>query len=312
MLNPVASPPPPSSTISSTDYNCDYNCNCSTPFLTNFIFSVFSNVHLSFLGTDSGLAVEPNNNDADADGPSSSAAAAAAESIFHIAERAGQDEDNDDDNDDAMGSGQLPTTTRRTITMYANGFMVDDGPYRRLDDPANADFLTSLARGQTPSELRNDGTGNITVGLIDRRKEDYVETFRNFSGEGNTLRSTAVVEGVPAVDGTVSTATTTTDIFDPSLLPSPEASITTTSDSDSDDTITSIAVRLLDGSRKILKISCHGTVEQLAALAVQASNTTIDQPFRIISGYPPKPLLDPIATIAQAGLKGSQIQLQKL
>jgi len=198
---------------------------------------------------------------------------------------------------------------RRTITMYANGFIVDDGPYRRLDDPANADFLTSLARGQTPSELRTgDGNGgNITVGLIDKRKEDYIETFRNFSGEGNTLRSSDAT--AVAADGTTATTTTTTDIFDPSSLPSPEAISTNTSD-DSD--ITSIAVRMLDGSRKIIKISCNGTVEQLAALAVQASNTTIDQPFRIIAGYPPTPLLDPIATITQAGLQGSQIQLQKL
>ncbi|OEU05963.1 SEP-domain-containing protein, partial [Fragilariopsis cylindrus CCMP1102] len=202
--------------------------------------------------------------------------------------------DNDDDDEDAP-------TVRRTITMYANGFLVDDGPYRRLDDPANADFLTSLARGQTPSELRGDGNGgNITVGLIDKRKEDYIETFRNFSGEGNTLRS----GNDATVDGTATT--TTTDIFDPSSLPSPEANTSDSSD------ITSIAVRMLDGSRKILKISCNGTLEQLAALAVQASNTTIDQPFRIIAGYPPIPLLDPIATITQAGLQGSQIQLQKL
>merc|ERR1711865_1168290 len=146
------------------------------------------------------------------------------------------------------------------------------------------------------------------VGLIDKRKEDYIETFRNFSGEGNTLRSR---DATPATaDGTTTATTTTTDIFDPSSLPSPEAIITNTSD-DSDD-ITSIAVRMLDGSRKIIKISCNGTVEQLAALAVQASNTTIDQPFRIIAGYPPTPLLDPIATITQAGLQGSQIQLQKL
>ena len=206
-----------------------------------------------------------------------------------------------------MGSGQPPI--RRTITMYANGFLVDDGPYRRLDDPANADFLTSLARGQTPSELRGDGNGgNITVGLIDKRKEEYIETFRNFSGEGNTLRSSDDATAA-AADGTTATTTTTTDIFDPSSLPSPEAISTNTSDSSD---ITSIAVRMLDGSRKIIKISCNGTVEQLAALAVQASNTTIDVPFRIIAGYPPTPLLDPIATITQAGLQGSQIQLQKL
>lgn len=36
---------------------------------------------------------------------------------------------------------------RRTITMYANGFTVDDGPFRTLEDPANEPFLRDLARG---------------------------------------------------------------------------------------------------------------------------------------------------------------------
>ncbi|MGK3750875.1 MAG: UBX domain-containing protein 1 [Bacillariaceae sp.] len=223
-----------------------------------------------------------------------------------MAERAGEqnNDDNDDDDDDEMESGGEAPTTRRTITMYANGFIVDDGQYRRLDDPANADFLTSLARGQTPSELRSTetGSGNITVGLIDKRKEEYVETFRNFSGEGNTLRSSGAAEG----GGGASGGADDTGIFNPSSLPSPEA-ITTTGEN-----VTSIAVRMLDGQRKVIKIKVDGTVEQLASLAVQASNTTISQSFRIISGFPPKPLTDPIATITQAGLKGSQIQLQKL
>ncbi len=34
-----------------------------------------------------------------------------------------------------------------TITMYQSGFTVDDGPYRRLDDPENAPFLENLTSG---------------------------------------------------------------------------------------------------------------------------------------------------------------------
>ena len=72
--------------------------------------------------------------------------------------------------------------------MYRNGFVVDDGPYRRLDDPANADFLRALAQGRTPAELvGGDGGGDITVGLMDKRSEDYVESFQSFSGAGATL-----------------------------------------------------------------------------------------------------------------------------
>jgi UBX domain-containing protein 1 len=34
-----------------------------------------------------------------------------------------------------------PTPVFHTITFWRNGFTVDDGPLRRLDDPANAPFL---------------------------------------------------------------------------------------------------------------------------------------------------------------------------
>ena len=38
--------------------------------------------------------------------------------------------------------------------MYKSGFQVDDGPYRRLDDPENAEFLRAMAAGIIPQELR--------------------------------------------------------------------------------------------------------------------------------------------------------------
>lgn len=43
--------------------------------------------------------------------------------------------------------------TKTKITMYKGGFVVDDGPYRALDDPANADFLRAIAIGRVPAEL---------------------------------------------------------------------------------------------------------------------------------------------------------------
>ena len=54
------------------------------------------------------------------------------------------------------GSGRLSRTTReggpdvppsRTITMYSNGFTVDDGAFRALDDPTSQAFIKDLARG---------------------------------------------------------------------------------------------------------------------------------------------------------------------
>jgi UBX domain-containing protein 1 len=194
-------------------------------------------------------------------------------------------------------SGGETADVRRTITMYRDGFVVDDGPYRRLDDPVNAGFLRSLARGQTPDELRGDGgNGNTTVGLVDKRKEEYVETFRSFSGAGQSLAR-------PASSSDAGGAAT--GVFDPSSLPASESNV------DGDAATTSIAVRMLDGSRKVVKIPLTATIEQLASRAASASNSTITVPFRIVAGFPPKPLADGNQTVEEAGLKGAQVKLQK-
>mmetsp|Transcript_41824 Transcript_41824/g.45406 ORF Transcript_41824/g.45406 Transcript_41824/m.45406 type:complete len:315 (-) Transcript_41824:363-1307(-) len=278
-------------------------------------------------GGGSGLAVEPNNDENNGNsGPPS--LPSTADSIFNIAEQAGAG--GSDEEEDASGGESI----RRNITMYRNGFVIDDGPYRRLDDPANASFLQSLARGQTPMELlpgadgniptgraAGGGIRNITVGLVDKRKEEYVETFRSFSGAGATLgaNDAAGTAGAGAGGGI-----NTNGIFDPSSLPVPNVGHAggSTTEGDAGDT-TSIAVRMLDGKRKIIKIRLDATIEELAALIVQASNTTIAVSFRIVSGFPPKPIIradgdnadragvSKATTIQDSGLKGAQVQLQK-
>lgn len=95
-------------------------------------------------GGGSGLAVVPNRDNA-----GSAASRSASDSIFNLAENAGAA-----DASDAGVSGSGGGEVRRTITMYRSGFTVDNGPYRQLNDPDNAEFLTSLARGMIPRELR--------------------------------------------------------------------------------------------------------------------------------------------------------------
>jgi UBX domain-containing protein 1 len=229
----------------------------SSPF--PFVSFVSSRLYLS-----SGLAVEPKNDEGDAGGASNR------DSVFNLAEQAGSDE---------------PSQVRRTITMYRDGFVVDDGAYRRLDDPANADFLRSLAQGRTPAELVDPGVdASVTVGLIDKRREEYVEEFQSFSGEGATLG--AVVSG---------------NTVDPASLP---AAIPV----DPARPSTSIQVRLPNGQRKVIKIQLDATVLQLAAHIKPLVEDSA--PFRLVSGFPPKPLEDFAATVEAAGLKGAQVQIQ--
>ena len=212
---------------------------------------------LSFVLSHSGLAVEPTEDQA-------------RDSVFGLAEQAGADD-----------SSQV----RRTITMYRDGFVVDDGPFRRLDDPSNGPFLRSLATGQTPQELLSEAEGgDVMVGLVDKRNEEYVEQFRSFSGQGAALGSSAV----------------TGNTVDPSELPEP-------TEADASRPTTSIAVRLPDGKRKVVKINLDSSVLQLAAHL----RSSVDGPFRLVSGFPPKPIEDFSATVEAAGLKGAQVQIQK-
>jgi UBX domain-containing protein 1 len=174
---------------------------------------------------------------------------------------------------------------------YRDGFTVDDGPYRRLDDPANAVFLRALAQGRTPSELVEDvdgSGGNIIVGLVDKRNEEYVETFRSFSGAGASLGSTA--------------NTSTDGVFDPNELtePSPPPQ--------PDTPTTSVAVTLLNGKRKVVKIAFTATVNDLASHLIAEADGT---PFRLAAGFPPQPLTDPSATIEAAGLQGAKVSMQR-
>ena len=190
----------------------------------------------------------------------------------------------------------LPIHLVTLSRQYQNGFIVDDGPYRRLDDPANGEFLRALALGRTPRELveSTDGTTpastNIVVGLIDKRSEDYVEPFRSFSGAGSTL-------------GGGATTASTDGVFDPNTLPS------TPSETSDGESTTNIAVRLPNGKRKIVKIALSATITDLA---IQLRDDAEQASFRLSSGFPPQPITDVALTIENAGLKGAQISMQKV
>lgn len=166
--------------------------------------------------------------------------------------------------------------------------MVDDGPYRRLDDPANGEFLRALAMGRTPRELAEEDE-NVVVGLIDKRDQDYEEEFRSFSGHGNSL-------------GTSAAAANANGTFDPATLPESPPAL------DDGKPATSIQVRLSNGQRRVIRINLHATVADLAAnLRSDAGSDS----FRLVSGFPPRPLEDASATIDGAGLKGAQVSMQK-
>mmetsp|Transcript_14063 Transcript_14063/g.17722 ORF Transcript_14063/g.17722 Transcript_14063/m.17722 type:complete len:173 (+) Transcript_14063:123-641(+) len=166
--------------------------------------------------------------------------------------------------------------------MYRDGFTVDNGPYRRLNDPANAEFLTALARGRTPRELEEESGEDIQVGLVDKRNEDYSEAergFQSFSGAGEALGGNQESEGV----------------IDPGTA------------GDGEETGNcSVCVRLLNGKRLIVKIDKEKTVKVLAG-RINASGMAGSEPYVLVAGFPPKPIKDLNQNIQDAGLVGANV-----
>lgn len=74
------------------------------------------------------------------------------------------------------------------VTFYRNGFQIEDGEFRSLDDDVNKKFLADMEKGFVPKELEKSKNAPVHVNLIDKRQEDYIPpAYTAFSGQGQTM-----------------------------------------------------------------------------------------------------------------------------
>ncbi|XP_072974556.1 plant UBX domain-containing protein 4 [Typha angustifolia] len=198
-------------------------------------------------------------------------------------------------------SPQQPQNVIHNIYFWSNGFTVNDGPLRRFDDPENASFLESIRRSECPKELEPaDRRSMVNVNLI-RREENCPEPVKHqtpFQGVGRTLGSgsssdTPVTESAPAA-AVPSAASSSIGLSIDDSLP-----------------LTSIQLRLADGTRMVARFNTHHTVSDIRAF-IDASRPGAGRTYRLQTvGFPPKQLTDMTKTIEEAGLANSVI-VQKL
>lgn len=89
------------------------------------------------------------------------------------------------------GKGGAPKTELK-ITLYSNGFIVgENGPFRQYDAPENKQFMKELNEGYVPQEIRGQYKEGVSVGLEDRRKEEFTPPpppkYVAYSGSGVTM-----------------------------------------------------------------------------------------------------------------------------
>jgi len=176
------------------------------------------------------------------------------------------------------------------LTFYTDCFTVDDGPPRKIQDPANAAFLNEVNKGVVPRELEALAQGaDINIELL-KKNEEYKPPAKPkvvaFSGTGHSLGS---FHQIPAA--TVAVTSASTIVVDETK------------------SITTIQVRLHDGSRLTIKCNHHHTIGDLKA-HIEATKPS-GKAMELRCSYPNKLLADDNQTVQEAGILNASI-IQRL
>lgn len=188
-----------------------------------------------------------------------------------------------------------PKERRLKITLWKNGFTVDDQPLRDFNSPMNKKFLDDIKQGVIPQELqaqlRAEPPGSVSVDLIDSRGQDYTpppKVFTSFTGSGQKLGSTSIS----------TTPTTTT------AAPTPKQVVL-----DESQPTTSLQIRLADGTKLVAKFNHTHTVRDVRAYINSAQ--TQGGNFDLMTTFPQKVLSDESQSLKEAGLINSVV-VQKM
>jgi UBX domain-containing protein 1 len=161
-----------------------------------------------------------------------------------------------------LGSDQVPSSTipsqptdhmepaTRLLTFWKEGFSVEDGELLRYDDPQNQEMLKAIQAGRAPVSLLNVLPNQpVEVKVAHRMEESYKaapKKVKTFSGSGNRL------------GGMTSSSTTIPGTFPTSTTPSaPKVQV------DATQPVTSLQIRLGDGTRLVAKFNHTHTVGDL-------------------------------------------------
>ncbi|XP_070026700.1 plant UBX domain-containing protein 4-like [Nicotiana sylvestris] len=206
---------------------------------------------------------------------------------------------------------QPPESIVHNIIFWRNGFTVNGGPLRRLDDPKNASFLESIGKSKCSRELAPADSSRGEATLVEGWSTDHPSpknytTYKvpgafepekpqvPFQGVGRTLGSSSTIATSElSASAPINTQTPSTFLVDESL-PS-----------------TSLQLRLADGTRIVAPFNYHHAVGDIRAF-IDASRPSAIGDYQLQTvGFPPKSLSDPSQTIEQAGLANSVV-MQKL
>lgn len=173
------------------------------------------------------------------------------------------------------------------ITLWKNGFQVDDGEFRDYNSPENKKFMADLNEGYVPKELAEKYKRKVGIALSDKRKEDYIPPpppkYVSYSGEGASLGGAVGTGG--AVDTNAADGKPAFDASKPK---------------------TTIRFRFHNGDSAALDVNLDTKIDALFSYV--ESVAPVAGSYRLLHGFPPKALEDPSATVASAGVQNAVVK----
>ncbi len=192
-----------------------------------------------------------------------------------------------------------------TLKMWENGFSIDDGELRDYNDTANREFLRSVMTGRIPDELIKEARGGeVHVNMEDHKHEQYVKPKvkpKPFQGAGHTLGG-----AVPSFtsDAPAPAASSPSDNAENEKKAKERAQV------DESKPMTSLQIRLPDGTRLVVKLNHTHTVAQLREYVTMARPTYATTPFTLATTFPNKTLDDDASDLKSAGLLNAAVLLR--
>ncbi|KAF9530102.1 ubiquitin-related domain-containing protein [Crepidotus variabilis] len=197
----------------------------------------------------------------------------------------------------------------RRLTLWKNGFQVEDGELMSYDNPQHAQTLAEINAGHAPAILNVRQGQQVDLHVDKRTHEDYVppKGVKTFSGSGQRLGG--VVPGVESSSGMPGSfpASSSSASAAPSSSDADKPSFATKFEVDQTAPTTSIQIRLADGTRMVARMNLTHTVGDIRSFINASRPENLTRAYSIGTTFPNRTLDDNGATIQGANLVNSVI-----
>ncbi|VDK80050.1 unnamed protein product [Litomosoides sigmodontis] len=194
-----------------------------------------------------------------------------------------------------------------TLSMWENGFTIDDGPLRLYSDELNNSFLQSIIEGQIPNELIRQHPGKIIDLRMVRRLEPYVKKPKPFSGQGQRLGEIvpkiATPENFKQRTNNGVTNPANSRCVDPDSLKKAQEAVKLV---DGEPTA-HVQIRLPNGERIIGQFNHNHTIGDIRNFLVNAAPDYAFQPFNLMTTFPNKVIEEENISLKEAGVLNAVI-----